>query len=62
MFLPRVFHGEVGSTREVYGFGLGVDSLSVSLSTVIIWRKLLCGRRGFLAGEVGGEGSLVMPP
>jgi hypothetical protein len=35
----RAFHGEVGGTKKVHGPGLGIESLSGSPSTVIIWRR-----------------------
>ncbi len=57
--MPCVFHGEVGGTKEMYGSGLGIESLSGSPSIVTIWRRSLCGRRGWRAGDAGGVWSLV---
>jgi len=34
LHFPRVFHGEVGGTKEVYGPGLVIESLSGSPSIV----------------------------
>jgi len=41
MYLPMVFHGEVDATREEYGASQGVESLSVSPSRIMIWRRPL---------------------
>ncbi len=61
MHLPCVFHGEMGGTKELYGPSRGIESLSGSPSTVTIWRRSLCGRRGWRAGDVGGVRSLGTP-
>ena len=45
MFLPMVFHGLVGGTKEAYGHDLGMESMSGSSSSVMIWRRSLEGRR-----------------
>jgi len=62
MCLPGVFQGEVGGTKEVEGFGPGVESLSGSPSSVIMRRRLLCGRRDWRAGEVSGAWSCILSP
>ena len=56
-----MFHGEVGGAKEGYGPGLGMESLSESPSTVTIWRRWVCGRRGWRAGDVGGVWSRGTP-
>ena len=49
------FHGENGGTREAYGPCLGKESLSGSPSSITMWRRSVCGRRGRRAGDVGGD-------
>ena len=51
--VPSVFHGDVGGTSEMYGPAWGMESLSGSPSSVMIWRRSVCVRRGGLAGEDG---------
>ena len=53
MSVPRVFHGDVVGTREAYGSLRGRESLSGSPSSVIIWSRSVCARRGERAGEEG---------
>ena len=53
MFVPRVFHGDVGGTREAYGPSPGRESLSGSPSSVKIWSRSVCARRCGRAGEEG---------
>ena len=55
MHFLMVFHGEVGGTKKAYGPCRVLDSLSGSLSSVTIWRKPLCARRGNRVGEDGGR-------
>ncbi len=57
MSLPILFHGDVGGTIDAYGLALGMESLSGSPSSSIIWRRSLCGRLGRRAGDDG-----VCPP
>ena len=54
MSVPNVFHADVVDTSETYGPSWGMESLSGSPSSVMIWRRSVCARRGGLAGEVGG--------
>ena len=54
MSLPILFHGDVGGTNDAYGPVLGIESLSGSPSSSIIWRRSLCGRLGGRAGDDGG--------
>jgi hypothetical protein len=54
MSLPTLFHGDVGGTRDTYSHDLGMESLSGSPSSRIIWRKSLCGRLSGRAGDKGG--------
>ncbi len=61
MHFPCVFHGEVGGIKEVYGTGLGIESLSRSPSTVKILRGSLCGRRGWQAEDAGGVWARYTP-
>ena len=53
MSVPRLFHGDVGGTREAYGPSLGRESLSGSPSSVRIWSRSVCARRCGRAGEEG---------
>ena len=39
MSRPIWFHGDVGGTRDVYGSCLGMESLSGSPSSNMIWRR-----------------------
>jgi len=54
MYVPCVLHGKVDGTKEVHGPAIGIEYLSGSPSTVIIWRRSLCCRRGWWAGDAGG--------
>ncbi len=54
MYLPIMFHGDVGETRDTYGPDLGMETLSRSPSSRIIWRRSLCGRLGGRAEDDGG--------
>ena len=54
MFLPNLFHEDVCGTRVAYGPGLSKESLSVSLSSDMMWRWSLCVRLVGRAGEEGG--------
>ena len=54
MSVPSVFHGDVGGMRDTYGPSRGMESLSGSPSSVMIWSRFVCTRRGGLAGEEGG--------
>ncbi len=54
MFMPIVFHGKVGGTREAGVLGLGRDSLSGSPSSVMMWRRSFWGCLVGRAGEDGG--------
>ena len=72
--LTRRFHGDVGETIVAYGHGMGMESLSRSPSSSIIWRRSLCvrlvGRAGEdgrcppfrlpLGGEEGGTAALIL--
>jgi len=51
MSLPIMFHRNVGGTRDAYGLDLGMESLSRSPSSIIIWRRSLCGRLGRRGGD-----------
>ena len=51
---PVGFQGESGGTREAYGPCLGMESLSGSPSSITMWRRSVCGRRGRRASDVGG--------
>ena len=54
VFVMSVPYGEVGGTKEVYGLGLGIESLSGSPFTVTMWRSsLLCGRHGCRVRDAG---------
>ncbi len=53
MSLPILFHEDVGGPKDTYGPDLGMESLSGSPSSIIIWRRSLCGR---LSGRVGDDG------
>ena len=55
MHLLIMFHGEVGGTKEVYGRSRGTESLSGPLSSVTIWRRPLCARRGCQPGRMRGR-------
>ncbi len=55
MSLPTLFHGDVGGTRDTYGPDLGTESMSMSPSSIIIWRRSLCGRLSGRAGDDGGS-------
>jgi hypothetical protein len=61
MSLPSLFHGDVGGTRYAYGPALGMESLSGSPSSSMIWRRSLCGRLGRRAGDGGGCPPLWIP-
>ncbi len=39
MSRPIWFHGDVGGTKDVYGSCLGMESLSGSPSSNMIWRR-----------------------
>ena len=54
MSVPSVFHADVVGTSETNGPSWGMESLSGSPSSVMIWRRFVCARRGGLAGEDGG--------
>jgi hypothetical protein len=54
MSLPNRFHGDVGGTRDAYGHDLGMESLSGSPSSCIIWKRSICMRLVGRAGEDGG--------
>jgi hypothetical protein len=54
MPLPRGFHWEVGGNNEAYGPGRGIESLSESPAAVTMWRRSLCGRRDWWAGDASG--------
>jgi hypothetical protein len=54
MFVPSVFHGDVGGTRETYGPSRGMESLSGFPSSVMIQSNFVFIRRGGLAGAEGG--------
>jgi hypothetical protein len=60
MHFSRVFHGEVGGTKEVYGPSLGIESLSGSPSTVTISSRSLCGLRGWRVEMLEGCGPVVL--
>jgi len=62
MFLPILFHGDVGGTREVYVMGLGKESLSGSASSVMMRRRSLWTRLAGRASEEGGVRPLRSPP
>ncbi len=53
MYLLTLFHGDVGGTMDAYGLDLGMESLSGSPSSSIIWRRSLCGRLGGRVGMMG---------
>ncbi len=59
MFLPMLFHGEEGGTREAYGPVLGMESLSESTSSFIMRRRSDCARRAGRAREEGGACRVV---
>jgi hypothetical protein len=71
MFLPILFHGDVGGTREAYGTCMGSESLSRSPSSFNMWRRSLWARRVGRVGEdrgarlrcspLGGEREGVVP-
>ncbi len=52
MHLPCVLHGEVGGTKEEYGPGLGIESLSRSPFSLRMWEGgcevVAAGRQGML--------------
>ena len=54
MSLPSRFHGDVGGTKDAYGHDPGMESLSRSPSSSIIWRRSLCACLGRRAGDDGG--------
>jgi hypothetical protein len=53
MSMSILFHGDVGGTRDAYGHGLGMESLSGSPSSSSIWRRSLYGHLGGRAGDEG---------
>ncbi len=53
MSQPMRFHGNVEGTGDAYGPDLGMESLSRSPSSSMIWKRSLCGR---LVGRAGDEG------
>jgi hypothetical protein len=52
----------LGGNNDAYGPILGIDSLSGSPSSSIIWRRSLCRRLRKRAGDDGGVPALVIPP
>ena len=54
MGLPMVFQGEEGGTSVAYGPILGIESLSGSPSSKMIWRRSECARLLGRGGDDGG--------